>query len=168
MSCNNSKPCGCKDQALNTPPPCNTSGPCAGETCSELFCAECIVQCQPDISVTGENLNVVIPQGMRLDEIIQTLLVNMVAPECVGVSAVGLKLTSKSSTTITIRWVAIAGVNYTVTWQEGINVTTAVVHDVTSYTLTNLIPDTEYTVKLVTEAGPCESVTMTIKTNATS
>lgn len=168
MSCNQNKPCGCGDQPLTTPPPCQTTGPCAGESCPELFCAECIVQCQPDLSVTTQNGTVTIPQGMRMDEIIQTLLIAMVDPTCIGVSAVGLKLVSKNSTSITIKWVGIAGVNYTVTWQEGINVHTEVVHDVNSYTMLNLIPDTEYTIKLVTESGPCESVTMTVKTNATT
>lgn len=89
-----------------------------------------------------------------MDEIIQTLMIFLKNDGCVGLSAVGLKLVSKSSTTITIKWVPVAGVNYTVTWQEGINVHTEVVHDVNNYTMLNLIPDTEYTIKLVTESGP--------------
>lgn len=167
MSCNNSKPCGCGDQPLSTPPPCTTTGPCIGESCSELFCAECIVQCQPDLSVTTQNGTVTIPQGMRMDEIVQTLLIAMVDPICIGVSAVGLKLVNKTSTSITIKWVSVAGVNYTVTWQEGLNIHTAIVHDVNTYTISNLIANTVYKIKLVTEAGPCESVTMTVKTNVT-
>lgn len=169
MSCNKNKPCGCGDQPVSTPPPCSQLGPCAGEPCSEMFCEECIVHCQPDIFVELEgDIPITITQGMRWDEIIQTLMIAHVDPSCVGQSAVGLKLLSKTSTTITIKWVPVAGVNYTVTWQEGLNIYTATVHDVSQYTMINLLPGTLYSVKLVTESGPCESVTMQITTNATT
>lgn len=167
-NCKHTTPCGCGDQPLPSLAPCNQTGPCAGEPCAELFCEECIVHCQPDMSVAipGGPIVITITQGMRWDEIIQTLMTALATPACLGESVVGLKVLGKTSDTITIKWVGTAGVNYTIQWQEGINIHTVVVHDVYQYQIINLIPDTTYTIKIITENGPCESVVLTVKTLA--
>ena len=166
--CGHTVPCGCGDQPLMTPPPCDETGPCAGEPCAELFCEECLIHCQPDITVEiEEGATLTITQGMRFDAVIQTFMIAMRDPSCLGISVVGLQQLAKTSTTITIKWIPVTGETYEIFWQEGLNIYSAVVTDVSQYQIINLIPDTTYTIKIVTDGTACESVTMTIKTNAT-
>lgn len=167
MSCNNSnRPCGCNDQPRQTPPPCNVQGSCAGEPCSELFCMECITNCQPELSLIVGKSVFTLPQGMRLDEFIQYLVMAFANPACIGVAVIGLRLVSKTNTSITIRWKEHPGYNHIVTWQEGTNINTALVTSGSQYTILNLAPNTEYLIKIVTENMNCESMTMKVKTNA--
>lgn len=164
MSCKHNKPCGCGDQPLKTPGPCNETEPCNREPCSELFCEDCIIHCQPDISVTISGNTLTISQGMRWHDILQQIMCFIMAPNCFGIIAHGLQLLQKTSGSITIKWIGDPATAYDITWQEGQNIYTDTVIAVSTYTIVNLIPDTVYTVKIITNGSQCETVTMTIKT----
>lgn len=74
--CGHNVPCGCGDKALTTPPPCNVSGPCAGETCAELFSDECIVHTGEDLMISiGGTDTVVFQKGERISASLQKILV---------------------------------------------------------------------------------------------
>lgn len=166
MSCKKNKPCGCGDQPISSPPPSNQSGPCSGQPCSEMFCEECIVHCGNDISVELEgDINISISQGMHWNEILQTILIALREPECVGTAVVGLEIVNTTSTTITVKWVG-TGI-YELHWQEGINANMISVVDVSQYTINNLIPNHPYTIWMTQTGGPCSSVTLYATTNPT-
>jgi hypothetical protein len=163
--CGHKVPCGCGDGALKSAPPCSEAN-CAGENCAEVFCQECIANCQPEIEyVIGES-TFVIPAGARLDSILQKLLVFMNDPLCAEVTALGLKTTSIGTDSITIAWdeSSIPGISYTINWETGGNTVQENVQDITSYTINNLAPDTEYSIYIETNNAPCVSVTLKIKT----
>jgi len=74
--CGHNVPCGCGDKALTTPPPCNVSGPCAGEKCAELFSDECIVHTGEDLMISiGGTDTVVFEKGERISSALQKMLV---------------------------------------------------------------------------------------------
>lgn len=167
--CGHKVPCGCGDKALTTSDcsPLENCGAANGkEPCSELFCTECISSCTEDISfdISGDTLS--IPKGTRLDAFMQKMMIFLNNPTCADVAAIGLQAINITDTTVVARWTGDEALTYTVTWQEGLNVTTEDVVGVSTFLIQNLIPDTEYTLKLVAQASGCESVTLTFKTKA--
>lgn len=77
-NCNSTKlPCGCDDQALTTPPPCDqNSTACPNpDECPETFSAACTVWTGQDLIC---NTTVVAQAGMRMDAVIE----NMIALFC--------------------------------------------------------------------------------------
>jgi hypothetical protein len=157
--------CGCAGQALPSNTPCNDQGYCEKEPCSELFCQECIAQCQPEMSIdlgTGDIFT--IKPGDRLDEILQKILIAMVDPTIADVAPIGLRLLNKTETTIVLRWKAIAGKSYTINYTDGITPLTVVAGSVDRFTLFNLASDTEYVISVTNTTDVCDSVNIKIKT----
>lgn len=162
----NNSGCGCGGTPLVTGTPCVSTGDCAKEPCSELFCEECIVHCQPEISVVlSETETFTINNGDRFDEIIQKLMIQLRSADCLSSAAIGLRLISKTSTSITISWKIVAGFTYTLEWVKGATIYTQNVEDLTQYQILNLSADTEYQIKLICNETDCESVIIKIKTN---
>lgn len=159
--------CGCGGSALVTGIPCNQTEECAKEPCSEIFCEECLVHCQPEISISlGDGGIFVVKQGERLDSIIQRMMIQMANSDHLINAAVGLRLLNKTNTTITIGWNITAGATYTIEWVEGVNTYTDDIGSVTQHQLINLIPNTTYSIKLICNEDDAESVVIKIKTNA--
>lgn len=166
MTCKTTNDCGCGGSPLTTGTPCNQTEECAKEPCSEVFCEECIVHCQPEINVSlGDGGLFSIKQGERWDTIIQRLMIQMANPDHLINAAIGLRLLRKTNTTITLGWSITTGATYTIEWAEGVNTYTDDVGSVTQYQLINLIPNTEYSIKLICNEDNAESVTIKIKTN---
>jgi len=112
-NCGHKVPCGCGDGSLSTQPPCNASGTCAGEQCSELFCENCIAHCDDDIYVyAGATIgNIEVNKGDRWNVIVQRLLIasaNGKVPD----AAVGLHVKSKTSSSVTLRFFGNSAVTY--------------------------------------------------------
>lgn len=165
-NCGHTTPCGCGDTAIPSAPPCTTSGPCAGEPCAELFCEECIVHCQVGMTVDIGGNTFVIPEGARLDQILQLLFTHLDNPACTASVAHGLRLTGLTDTGVTINWTGDELLTYTIDWTDGVNPAGTVdVTGVSTYEIINLIPDTEYTISISTGLAPvCTSVTLTFTT----
>lgn len=102
-NCGHKVPCGCGDSALTTPAACNTSGPCQGERCSELFSQECIVYTGEEIFKAVNGFEVRILKGERLDIILQRLLNALDTSEGV-MNLPEYRVIEKTSTSITIEW----------------------------------------------------------------
>ena len=168
-NCGHTVPCGCGDQSLNTPPPCNTTGSCVGEECSELFCEECLLHCGETMVIPQDDPipDIVIPQGMRLSDFMQLILVRMLNSNCVGTAVLGLAMLEKTTNSIRIKWTGEANRTYTIFWREGSNTYSANVNGIdgiNTYQIINLLPDTEYDINIVTYGTTCSSVTLRIKT----
>lgn len=160
-NCGHKVPCGCGDTALTTPPPCNTSGSCAGESCSELFDQRCIVYTGPDIQVyhnpSGENMS--IASGERLDVILQymlNVLGNSGDPETFTTQPYGLRISNVTSTGFTIEWSGDAAEQYKIYAQQqspiANNTVTPTIGSF-SYTYSNLVSGKEYKVNIEDAAG---------------
>lgn len=168
----NTKPCGCGDQPLQTPPPCNQSGDCAGENCAEKFCQECIVYCQPDTEIRHPETDEVIftvSQGESIASIFQRLMSYLADNDCAALAPYDLKLVQKTSSSIKVSWIDPANVPTLINWTDGVTPGQDLTTGMTSYTIINLLPDTEYKIEIVADDGGsngCASVTLTIKTNA--
>lgn len=166
MACKKTVDCGCGGNPLMTGTPCNETEECAKEPCSEVFCEECLAHCQPEISVSlGNGGSFIVKQGERLDSIIQRMMVQMANPNYLSKAAVGLRLLRKTNTTITLSWICATGATYTIEWAKGVNTYTEIIGSVTQHQLINLIPNTEYFIKLICNEDDAESVVMKIKTN---
>ena len=161
-SCKHKVQCGCGDKSLTTSPPCDESGACAGESCAEVFKAECIyVPTEMSIDIAGSAF--IVPKGMRVDAMLQKLLIFTKDPACADLAPLGLKMTTIGITTASISWLGYVTKNYEVEWSSGVPVTQAVL-GATSLDIINLVADTEYTVKVTNTDDTCESVTLTFKT----
>jgi len=99
-NCGHSVPCGCEDEHLTTPPPCETgTEECPSpDPCPETFCAGCVVYCGDSIVDLGIN------QGDRMDVIMQRLALFLTNPSCITPVLTG------ALTNITI---TTAGIGYT-------------------------------------------------------
>jgi hypothetical protein len=161
----NTKPCGCSDQPVNTPPPCNESGECEREPCSEIFCEDCIIHCQPDILIPelegDKTPELVISQGMRWSHILQLLLIREMNPMCVGFAAENLRIISKTSNSITLSWITNRPSYTYILWYNTIVIDVSGLNQIT---LTGLIPDTEYEVYIKNKTQGCLSPTIRLKT----
>lgn len=78
--CGKLKPCGCEDQPLMTPPPCNQGTPeCPDpDPCPETFRAECVVWTGPDLIC---NSTVIATAGDRLPLILERMVAIMCTPQ---------------------------------------------------------------------------------------
>ena len=92
-------------------------------------------------------------------------MVQMANPDYLSKAAVGLRLLRKTNTTITLSWICATGATYTIEWAKGVNTYTEIIGSVTQHQLINLIPNTEYFIKLICNEDDAESVVMKIKTN---
>jgi hypothetical protein len=159
--CGHSVPCGCGDNALTTPPPCNTTGDCEGELCAEVFCESCITNCNEEYNVDfGAGNILTVPKGQRLDVTIQKLYALIGSPACLALTATGLTVTNITSTTAVVNWIPVIGVSYDI-YINGINTITLPI-DLTSYSMIGLLPNTSYTVNI--KSGACSSIILNFKT----
>ena len=160
-NCGCTVPCGCGDKAFTT---ASSLTNCEGETCPEVFCQECITNCQPDteFSISGNLFEYA--KGARLDEVIQKLLIFLDNSACVDLVALGLKVTSVGSTQIKLAWVGATSNQYRVHWTDGLNSFSASATGLNSFNITNLAPDTIYSIYVSTDASSCQSVTLKVKT----
>jgi len=116
-------------------------------------------------SIGGNTFTV--QKGLRLNGILQKLMVFLEAPTCADGVALDLQLKDIKTTSATIRFVGTTGTAYRITWDDGVTPVTEDVLDINSFIMLNLAADTQYTVKITTlPAATCDSVTLTFKTKA--
>ena len=163
-NCGHKVPCGCKDSGLTTPPPCNESGPCAGEQCAELMCQECISHCQYPMEATINGGTFSVERGMRLDQVLQKLFVFLDDSACADLVATGLRITDVGTDQITVSWSGDAAQAWVVNWDDGTPLTANVSAGSFKYTITNLAPDTEYSIWIDTQGQNCSSVVLKVRT----
>ncbi len=173
--CGHSVPCGCEDTPLTTGTPCETGTPdCpAPDPCPETFCDECLVHCTDTIVDSG------IQQGERLDVILQRLTLWILNPGCVTPgascqSALGLKSTSISTSTIAVQWLPVStATGYTVEYKQASAVTWILnpvkipsANPIETDSIGGLLPNTEYHIRVNTTcaSGSCYSVIILVKT----
>lgn len=163
-NCEHNVPCGCGDQALTTSVNCNDTDSCAGESCAEVFCQECITNCQPDTEFQiGDGL-FQYSEGSRLDEIVQKLLIFLNDAACAETAAVGLRATSIGKDKISLAWAGSTANQYRVHWDNGVTSDDASATGLLAYEIINLVPETIYAVHISTDNSSCKSVTLKIKT----
>ncbi len=170
-TCGHNSECGCSDNSLTTPSSCCDDASCSGETCAEVFNQECIqlpTKMSYDMDYWGGVLT--FDKGERLDSILQKILVYLQNYDdtCEQTAPVGFRLTKIGKTAVSIVWAAntegTPTTNYQIEISDG---TTPVTYDIVGtfkYDITNLVADTEYTVKVTNTDLTCVSVTLTFKT----
>jgi hypothetical protein len=182
-TCNSSDPCGCQDHGLTTPCSYTDCVDPTTERCTEVTCAECVTWCGPTSEIeNGDGDTFVIQAGERLDSILQRIM---------HVLAAGLNPCTSSNGQPTglyavqnIYFGAITANSITIVWGgEGPGVTElSVLHDtatptgwttslpitpgVFNYTITGLVPATEYKFRIDTTDGAsnCKSIIVYAKT----
>lgn len=150
-NCGHTVPCGCKDTALTTPPPCNSSGDCAGEPCSELFAHQCLVYNGASFYININEDSFYVNTGDRLDTIIQKLMyAQQSGADDFDETAFGVRFTSIQSTSFTVTWEGLDTVNYEVEYRipAGSWTTVAITSGVYTHTVTGLVSGTTYEVRV--------------------
>lgn len=160
--------CGCKSDILSLRPICSSPECADPEKCSEIFSTDCIVY-------TGDTiLDLGIPKGTRLSDVLQILMNHAVNPGCASpnspcMSVVGFHSVNITQTTAKFAWAALIGtLTYQVQYRPVtsnvwlFNPATAVSFD----TIGGLLPNTQYYVKVNTLCGlnSCFSLTLLITT----
>lgn len=167
MTCrSNNTNCGCSEDPLRSGTPCNNTGECANESCSELMCEACIIHCEQQMSINLNGNSFVIEQGARLNEIIQKLLIELAFPGCSETAPIGLTIVSIGSTSIKLKWKGQSGFTYSVTYTGNTTPVTVNADEVTEYEIINLVRNTQYDIYVTTNETNCQSVILTLKTNA--
>lgn len=163
-NCGHKVPCGCNDNSITTPPPCDEGIDCKGTDCAETFCAECIQYCGETVSYGTGDSEITISQGESYDIVMQKLLLYTVDATCATTVVVGIELKDSTSSSLTFTWLDNDGA-LVLTLTDG---TTTFVENKTGlleYTFINLTPDTEYTFSIA--SGPtfsCQSLKLKTKT----
>lgn len=166
-------PCLCKDGPLITPPLYQDSSTCpAPQICSEFVYTGCVTYNGPELT----QINIF--PGMDMNQVIQTLVIYDIAPECVTTpcSAPLITVIRVTSTTIDIGWslcpdcedTAIYTVSYMVedaspaTWNDLTSVIAPTSHQV----ITGLECETIYLIKVAAEYSDhtCESLIIRVTT----
>lgn len=169
------KYCGCADKAIPVSPPCGqgTAFCPDPEPCPETFSAECIVY-------TGDSLpQLGISKGDRLDDIIQRFGLWFLNQVCIDpstatcASVTGLHTTLISTNQVNLSWTAVSNAtSYTIVYSNDNGATwNQIVPDSvnTFFSVTNLLPDTTYLFKVVTNCGTpgsCESLEIEVTTQS--
>lgn len=143
------KKCGCADNALTTPPPCPTPEGCPDPIpCSEIFNAECIVYTGLDIECLD---NVVVETDTNLAEALDNIIsffceyiaattAGNIVEVCDTNDYLSISSTVDPVTGVTTYTVCFDPTNLPqtiVSGGTGINVTSNVVGNITTYTVTN-------------------------------
>lgn len=169
MSTCKTKPCGCNDAGLTTNPAYAADCP-NPEACAETFSGECIVYTGDTIIDYDTNLPYV-SYGDRFNEIVQMLILLNTNPTCVGSAATGLMSTAITTTSISVKWNAVAcATGYTVQYSNDGGLSWAsisTVPPVTSLVISALTPGTEYYIRVSTACpitGSCYSLTIVVTT----
>lgn len=166
-NCGCSKPCGCGDTVLKTPPVCPPT--CEnGDPCPETFDAKCVIYTGDSIA----NLNIL--NGMNMSDILQLISIAITNSGCIYpgspcMSAIGFYSTIKTSTSISVKWLAATGVS---SYQVEYRLTTSPTWISNSITtnLTDsigpLLPNSSYYIRVKSICGPvsCNSLTILVTT----
>lgn len=174
MSCNcNNKPCGCQDTKLTTP----LTTYCKNqEPCEEAVFTECV-------EYNGNNIvNIEIKNGERLDTILKKLVLYLTNPACFDPTATcqaikDFEVLDINSSEGTVFWVvpgapaAITAVTLEYSTSKTFVTSTVVtVTGLTQYKIINMIPNTDYYIRLKTSTlgspNCCTSITLNFKTLA--
>ena len=99
-----------------------------------------------------------------MDVTIQRLLIFLSTPSCASSAAVGLRAYNITTTSFSLTWEGSDDFVYTIsiTNEDDAEVQYTVTQGLYQYSLTNLLPGKEYSVKVL--AGSCESVSIKVKT----
>jgi hypothetical protein len=173
MSCNCNKPCGCVDTTLTSPVTalCNNAEPC-----EEVVYAGCV-------AYTGNNIvDAGISTGDRMDIIVKKLVMLYTNPECIDPTATCQAITDfqvlSITTTGAIVYWSVPGAPATISavtleYSTDPTFATSTTVDVTAstqWTIINLLPNTNYYVRMITGTTLvpecCTSVTLNFKTLA--
>ena len=147
--CGHSVPCGCGDKALTTPPPCNVSGPCAGEKCSELFDQQCIVYTGPELRKEINGADFVILKGQRVDALIQKTLQALSSTDSEDFTDApsNIQISNITSTGFTVTWEGDDALDYTFNAQQVVGAVNNILTPalgVYTVTFTGLVPGEQY------------------------
>lgn len=166
-NCGHRSKCGCEDVPMTTNNnPCTTND-CIGDKCVETYCQQCISYCQDDMEFIVGNEELSIKRGERLDVVLQKMMVFFSNPACAKSTAYGLKSHKIDCTSLTLTWEGDDSLSYSIVVENmdlGGSVTTSVPQGLYQYDLTNLTPDTNYRLSIITDSTTCESVRINIKT----
>jgi len=157
-TCKHTVPCGCGDKALTTPPPCNTSGPCAGEPCAELFSNQCIVYTGPTVEKSINGALFTINTGDRIDATLQKLMqaLSSTDPEDIIDAAAAVRVTDITSTGFTVTFEGLDANTYTINAQQQVPLTNNLqVMPLASYSYTyaGLISGQDYKISVEESGG---------------
>lgn len=169
--CGCKKNCGCGDNIYPSHQPCVQGYPeCDGlQACAESFDGKCLVY-------TGDTItNIDIQSGMSFNDIVQKLILITVNPNCnypgsPCMSVIGLYSKKITQTSATFMWGAIStNPSYRLEYRlpAALNWTANTDTTSTQDTITGLLANTEYYVKVTTVCGPgvtCTSLIIKIKT----
>lgn len=174
MSCNcNNNPCGCTDTTLTSPVTtvCNNTEPC-----EELVYTECV-------SYNGNNIvDIPINNNDRMDIVIKKIVSYLTNPTCFDITAecqaiYDFEVQGITSTAATVFWtvpgapaeITSVKIEYSTSPTFGTS-TIVTVTAATQWSLINLIPNTEYYIRMITgtdaEVDCCTSITLNFKTLA--
>lgn len=172
--CHKNLPCGCADSALTTIPTDYSSTCPTPQLCSEFTYTGCILYSGPEI------VNIGVTPGMNLNEVIQRLIIYATDPinnpKCLSLaygpcqSVTDLEVSLITRTTAHITWNNNHPDNpLTLTWSPATPSPgfTTLASGVTTYDLTGMTPNTEYTIFISTpcnQQSPCISVTIRFST----
>ena len=140
--------CGSKESALTTNYQCGQPESCIGEPCEEVFCEDCIMNCNSQMSVVLPNgVPFVVYGGERLYVTIQRLM--MVVAGLNPEGPTNVRVVGFDDTSITIKWDANTDaegnmLEYTVSI-DGVD---EVVGRTVMHTFINLEPDTPHVIKV--------------------
>lgn len=167
-NCGHNTPCGCSDAALTTPPPCDTSGECTpnASACAETFCLGCATYCEENMEGNVAGQTFIFKKGQNLNGIVQALIAVINDPQCGSATAIDLRIIGSTSDSLTIAWTSLLPICSTVEWDNGGGPVTSPLlsETVNQYTITGLLSDTEYKIRILTDGAPCASVTLITKT----
>ena len=168
-NCKNNSNCGC-DSSIPIAPYCNDID-CNGTLCSEVFCTECIRYCHDDYEMAIGDTEPApifsVEKGMNLNAFMQKVLVFMSDPLCVNISALDVMTSSITSSAISVTFKGSSSTVYIVEWDSVAGSGSQVMPlDTYKYTITGLVSNTDYAIKIVAQSSGCESVTLKVKTKS--
>ena len=142
--CKNNVPCGCQDSALESQPPCNSTGPCASQACPEVFCTDCIVNCNDPYILVLERSEVTVEHNESLTVTLEKIAAHLADTTDGGKIAINLRKLSVTDTTISFAWDGDSTITYTPKiYLTGETAGTPVVGSGT-YSFINLLSKTAY------------------------
>ncbi len=163
--CGHNVPCGCKDKALTTSPNCNTAEECQGERCAEIFSQECITYAGETITFDYTGTDFIVKPGMRLDQIVQKLMITLSGNPQQQADAPIYRVIAKTSTTLTIEWEGVNGFRFDFNAQQQSPIIdnfythpAAAVDGTYTHTFTGLISGADYIITAIEFAGSWEGV----------